>query len=280
MTRASFYKLLMLLKPHISRGQQQKTKYRRATIPPDVRLDVSLRILSGGEVSDIVQILSRVQLYTMFFHDTVRVLEKMLQFPTLSKSQGELEKVARCFKLFRSQVNPLDGFVVALDRICINMPRPSKESNPASLFCRKGYYAIPVQALCDSNYIFLYASARSQDATYDVLANAVSGSMKVVGDGLLGEYFSVVGDESYPVSEHIIVLFPASTITEDEDNFNFYLSSLRFHIEHAFDILIARWRILRDRLDFSLEHCTSIMAVCMKLHNFCITENSIRGRRG
>ena len=104
--------------------------------------------------------------------------------------------------------------------------------------------------------------------------------MKDVEEGLLGEYFWVVGDEAYPVSEYIIVPFPSSTLTEKEDDFNFYSSSSRIHIEQAFGILVAKWRILRDRLDFSLQHCTSIMSVCMKLHNFCIKEDSVRGKRG
>ena len=109
---------------------------------------------------------------------------------------------------------------------------------------------------------------------------ALQGFMKEVEDGLLGQAFWVVGDEAYPVPESIIVPYPSSTLTEDQDNFNFYLSSLRIHIEHAFGILVARWRLLRDRLDFGLEHCMAIMSVAMKLHNYCITEDSARGRRG
>ena len=101
-----------------------------------------------------------------------------------------------------------------------------------------------------------------------------------VEEGVLGEYFSIVGDEAYTISVYIIVPFPASKLTEDKDNFNFYLSSLRIHIEQTFGILVARWRILRDHLDLSLEHCTSIMSVCMKLHNFCIEKDILQRKRG
>ena len=106
--------------------------------------------------------------------------------------------------------------------------------------------------MCDSNYIFQYASGVCGSATRDALANAVSGFMEEVEDGLLGVFFWVAGDEAYPVSEHIIVPYPASTQTNDEDNFNFFLCSLRIHIEQAFGMPTARWRILRDRLNFSL----------------------------
>ena len=117
-------------------------------------------------------------------------------------------------------------------------------------------------------------------ATHDALANAVSGIMKEVEDGLLDEYVSVVGDETYPFSEYIIVLYRSSTLTEDQCNFNFYLSYLQIHIEQAFGILVTRWRILRDRLGFRLKHCTAITSVAMKLHNYCIAEDRARGRRG
>ena len=265
----------------MTRQEQLETAYRSATIPIDVRLAITLRVLAGAEVLDVAPAYCIVcgTVYNIL-HGTVRVFDTVLQFPRLPRPREELEKVARGFKPSRSQLNPLDGCVGALDGICIKMRQPPRDCNPASFFCRKGYYAIPVQALCDSNYVFLYASGRCGGAIHDALANAVSGFMKEVEDGLLGEYFWVVGDEAYPVSESIIVPYPSSTLTEDQDNFNFYLSSLRIHIEQAFGILVARWRILRDRLDFGLEHCTAIMPVAMKLHNYCIAEDSARGRRG
>ena len=43
---------------------------------------------------------------------------------------------------------------------------------------------------------------------------------------------------------------------------------------------MARRRILRDPLDSALEHYTAIMSVWMKLHNYCIKEDSVRGKGG
>ena len=45
-------------------------------------------------------------------------------------------------------------------------------------------------------------------------------------------------------------------------------------------MLMARWRILGDGLQFSLNHCSTIISVAMKLHNFCIGEDTERGRKG
>ena len=45
-------------------------------------------------------------------------------------------------------------------------------------------------------------------------------------------------------------------------------------------MLMARLRIVRDGLQFSLKNCLTIISVAMKLHNFCIGEDAERGRRG
>ena len=93
------------------------------------------------------------------------------------------------------------------------------------------------------------------------MANAVSGFMEEVRGGLLRLVFWIATEEAYRVSECIIVPFPSSTLTEGEDNFNFYLSSLRIHIEQAFCMLVARWRMLRNGLNFSVKRCTTVISV-------------------
>lgn len=94
----------------------------------------------------------------------------------------------------------------------------------------------------------------------------------------MGLLFWIAGDEAYCVSQWIIVPYPSSTLTEDEDNFNSYPSSLRIHIEQAFGMLVARWRILCNGLNFSVKRCTTVISVVMKLHNFCLQEDRMGGR--
>lgn len=127
--------------------------------------------------------------------------------------------------------------------------------------------------------MFRYASGLCGGATHDALANAVSGFMEEVEWGLLKVVFWVAGDEAYKISEWIITPFPSSTLTQDEDNFNFVLSSLRIHIEQAFGMLVARWRIIRNGLNFSVKRCSRIISTVMKLHNFCVLEDNF-GKKG
>lgn len=187
------------------------------------------------------------------FHDVIKKLDRLLQFTNLQQSGEALHEIARKFKLSRSQPSLLDGCVGALDGICIKMAKPDKECNPAFFYSLKGYYATPVQAVCDSDYVFRYTSGLCGGATHDALENAVSGFMEEVESGLLRIVFWVVGDEAYSISEWIITPYPGSTLTHDEDSFDFFLSSLRMHIEQAFRVLLARSRIIRDGLNFSVK---------------------------
>ena len=118
---------------------------------------MALRILAGAEVLDISDNFG-VGYYTSYsiLHDTVEVMACILRFPKLPRFEECIPKTARDFKISRTQFNPLDKCVGARDGICIKLKKPKHESITASFHCRKGYYAIAIHAVCDTNYVFRY----------------------------------------------------------------------------------------------------------------------------
>lgn len=50
---------------------------------------------------------------------------------------------------------------------------------------------------------------------------------------------------------------------------------MRIHIEQAFGMLVARWRILKGGLDYCVRRCTDIVCLLMKLHNFCLKYDGV-----
>ena len=62
-------------------------------------------------------------------------------------------------------------------------------------------------------------------------------------------------------------LAPAGT---PEDAFNFYLSSLRVHVEQSFGQLLARWRLLGMRMCSTVELNARLIHAATILHNYCI----------
>lgn len=273
MDRYTFDKLLALVWYDLKRDDEMGRRAKRPTIQPDTRLAVSLRMLAGASYLDLMSAyqISNTAVYEIF-HSTSAVLMEKLRLPGLPQTVPGLRKLAQNFKSSRSPASPLSGCVGALDGIAIKILKPHWTLDPAGFYCRKGYYAIPVQALVDSDYRFLCYSARCVGSTHDSLAHAVSSLGTYLDAGNLKPEFWIAGDEAYVCTESLITPFPASQASDWEDAFNFWHSSLRMHVEQSFGMLVAKWRILLQ-LNFDVDVNTRVICLAMKLHNFCI-ENS------
>lgn len=277
MSQQCFEQLLRDVHDLIDKPYKASTDYRRSTVPSDIRLAITLRLLAGASYLDLM-LAYQVGEETIrdIFQNTCDGLMARLRLKGFPKSQAGLRSIARQFQTSRKDVSPLSGCVGALDGICIKIKKPEPEENPAMFFSRKGFYAIPVQALVDSNYIFRFCSAVCTGATHDSLAFSVSGLRRELEKGILGSVFYIVGDEAYICTDYLITPVPMSRTDTDEDNFNFFLSSLRMHVEQAFGMLVARWRILKGGLNFTVSKSTNIVCLCMKLHNYVIENDKER----
>ena len=87
-------------------------------------------------------------------------------------------------------------------------------------------------------------------------------------------YFGM-GDDAYPVSDQLITPVPGTKLTEAEDNFNFFQSSLRIRIECAFGRLVARWGVLQRPLKCKFQMVAPIVFACMILHNLCFDDSHL-----
>ena len=271
MTRETFKKLVAFMKPTIE-GRTQKGKLRsKMRVPVDLRLGITIRYLAGAQTSDLIGWfkLKRTTLLRIMF-DTVQALISKLRLPGLPRDIRGLHQSSMNFKCSRRLPNPLNGCVGALDGITIRIKRPRGEHDQRSYFNRKGVFAIPVQAVCDSSYKFLCLSAKCVGSTHDSLAHAVSKLGQFLDQkGLNGEFW-IDRDEAYTCTESLITPVSKSEAGEDEDAFNYYLSQMRIHIEQAFGMLVSKWAILQSPLGYSIQRCTRIIACTICLHNWCL----------
>lgn len=277
MARVSFYKLLRLLRHHLHRDELQAARSSGGVISPSLRLAVTLRLLAGGSYLD--QMLSfRVGRSTVFaiFKETIHALFQELKMPGIPRSEVEgLQKLADEFQRSRGAVSPLYGCVAALDGIAIEISKPPDDYIPRNFYCRKGMYALPVQACVDARYRFLYMSCKCTGSTHDSVAFAVSNLARELEESPLKTGYWIAADAAYMCSQGVIVPWSKSALQCDEkglfrDSFNFFHSSLRIHVEQAFGILVRRWGILWRPISFSIADSLPIVSVCMRLHNFVI----------
>jgi hypothetical protein len=279
MPREAFYNLLGLLRHALERHLAAAANSSGGRVEPAARLAIYLRILGGASYLDM-QLVFGVGRSTVFhvFHSTLRAVNKRLLMPGVPVGDTEkLHAQAENFRTSRDPPSPLWGCIGALDGIALAIKKPHDQYFPRHFYTRKGFYAMPIQAVCDSNYKFLYMSARCVGSTHDSLAWAVStlGSRLQGGLGLGVNW--IAGDAAYVCSDHLLTPYSKSQLQDNvfgkrRDAFNYFHSSLRMHVEQAFGILVARFGILWRPMGFALPVVPRILSACMRIHNFLIDQ--------
>ena len=145
------------------RNETMACRSSGGAIAPEIRVAITLCILSRSSFHDLMMLL-KVASSTVYavFKDTVYAVCRDISLPGPSVSDtAELERLADDFSLSRRGGSPLYGCVDDLDGICVRVKRPLDKFKSRGYFCRKGfYYSVPLQAIDDSSYRFLYMSAR------------------------------------------------------------------------------------------------------------------------
>ncbi len=145
-------------------NELQARRSSGGAIEPAIRLGVTLRMLAGGMHHDqmISWCIGRSTVYNIF-KDTIHSINCVIAMPGVPLGdESKLKKLADEFNASRSIANPLYGCVAALDGIAITICKPPDHYVPRNFFCRKGMYALPVQAVVDARYRFLYMSCSMQ----------------------------------------------------------------------------------------------------------------------
>lgn len=114
------------------------------------------------------------------------------------------------FKLSRSPSSPLSGWIGTLGGIYIQNKTPKSHLNQAEFYSRKGYYALPVQAMVDSNYIVLCYSAKYVGSVHDSLANSASNLGMYLDERKLLIEVRITADGVYICNEALITPCQAS----------------------------------------------------------------------
>ena len=124
---------------------------------------------------------------------------------------------------------------------------------------RKEKYGFLLMARCDHETKFRWADIRHPAACSDYLAwvsSDVGQQLENDDSNLVLKDHTIVKDNAFVENQTTATPIPALsiTITEEEDNYNFYLSQVRITIERAFGILVHRWGVLRGHSNPDLEY--------------------------
>ena len=268
MSKAAFHELVRLCRPYLP----VRRKARADSVTPEVALSMTLRWLAGGSYLDICDVHNVRE--SCFFVTKSRTLEAMkkglkaeIRFP---ETEEERAKVAAGFAAYSN--GALRGCLSSLDGLAVQIHEPTKKDtpNPAGFKNRKGFFAILVQAMCDSDRLFTYVSVNHQGSCHDSTAFDSCPFSCGLADLVPSGYW-IAADDAYGCTEKIITPHPGSHEHHSpKDSFNFWQSSAqRIYIECTFGILVRRWGVLWRPLECRLKENCSTIYVCMLLHNFC-----------
>ena len=251
-------------------------------ISGEFKTAIALRMLAGGSYLDLCPLFdvhpSYIYCILDQFLDWVR---STFEFPLMNLLKTRNWEAL--YKLSEGFTNKTNGIFkypfAALDGLAVRIRCPSDVPDPANYFCRKNFYSLNVQAMCDKSKYFLWCYPSNKGSTHDSAAFANSSLYTLLMDmarELRDKGLFILGDSAYWLSTFMMIPFEKPQMKSDpgyaKDSYNFYHSSCRINIECAFGELVMRWGIFWRSLQFDLKKCQKIIMVCMLLHNF-ILEN-------
>ena len=155
--------------------------------------------------------------------------------------------------------------------------------NPLEFHCYKGYHFFDVQAICDSNGLFLDVYASHPGRIHDSKLWLNSDAKHFLDEQLLGSFSSeklpglknyILGDPGYPCEPCVMVEF-LSCKTRAQIYFNMLLRSGRNVIERAFGRLKGRWRYVSSKMEVDISRVPALIMSAFVLHNFLQSEGDI-----
>ena len=156
-------------------------------------------------------------------------------------------------------------------------------------FNYKGTFSIVLMALVDAHYKFTCIDVGSYGRNSDggILAHSnlgkalASDHLNLPESTILPEAshlgplpYVIIGDEAFPLTNHMLRPFPGKQCSEDKQIFNYRLSRARRVVENAFGILAARWRIFHTKIALGPEATIKLVKATCVLHNMLQSQST------
>lgn len=247
---------------------------RRPTVSTDRALLLTLWILANQdsfrEAGNIFN-LSKGNSHSIFMdiiHIIVELADVYLKWPSVK----QLNIIKEEFNNIGGN-NSFPNVIGALDAKHIPIPAPKIDRQ--SYVNRKAFYSVNLQAICDSNAIFLDVFTGWPGSSHDsrVWRNSPISNF-LEQPNVIPNNTHIIADSAYSLKPYLICPFRDNHhLTRAQKNFNTKLSAKRSVIERAFGLLTARFRRLKFLNMSNLQEIPNVIIACCVLHNICIKHN-------
>jgi hypothetical protein len=205
---------------------------------------------------------------------TAHLLNVWIKFPN---SDEERQRIKRGFQELAPTFANVVG-VVDCTHIRIVAPPAEHPIYPGhAYYCRKGFFSINAQIICDSNRIIRNINARFPGSVHDSAIWMTSGAKRALQQHYVqtGSINYLIGDSGYPLEPWLMVPFVNPPDNTPQSRFNTALSNLRIIIEHTNGLLKGRFRSLHGHraLHYNPLRVAKLIYSGAILHNMCRTYN-------
>uniref|UniRef100_A0A336LBA8 CSON007312 protein n=1 Tax=Culicoides sonorensis TaxID=179676 RepID=A0A336LBA8_CULSO len=260
-------------------------KLARNAFIPKLRLDVTLRyICSGLPVVEVANefMIGECTASGIIFETCEAIVKNFKKFVNFPSSQSEWYNIAYQFY----ERNGIPNCIGCIDGKHIWVKKPANSGSAYKNY--KNGFSLSLLAICDANYKFIYYDVggfgSESESDSGIFKNSVLYTrMKCSQLGLPpAEYNNIVrafipfafyGDAAFGLDTHMMRTFEGKLLPEVEKYFNYKHSSTRIAIEQAFGILVSRFRLLNSAMNVYVKKAEVIVAACIILHNFLMTES-------
>lgn len=166
----------------------------------------------------------------------------------------------------------LDGFMIGIDKPPLDVSRDYRSEHYTQ-------NAVNTQCMCDANLRFMYANVAapgktSDSAAFEMSPDLTSWLCHPARPEFEKEFF-IVADAAYPLTDYSLIPFSGRGLTEDQRDYNYFLSQQRIRIEMAFGLLTAKFRIFQSNMAFDVHKIKQSFLVSCMLHNFIIDNDGV-----
>ncbi|XP_052772710.1 putative nuclease HARBI1 [Mya arenaria] len=238
---------------------------RGHSISAETKLLLTLRFLGKGDFYSEVGDLHGVSRSSMsrHLHEVVAAINnkmKNIRFPTTLEERREASLGFYTLCGIPRVLGAVDGTLV---------PIIAPHDNEKVYVYRKGYHALNIQAVVNSNMRFNDVVARWPGSANDAGIFDNCGLKRHLE---LNDVGMLLGDSGYPLRHYLMtpVLRPQGI---QQTAYNVAHARGRVVVERAFGLLKSRFRCLHKTggcLMFSPDKCAQIVTACIHLHNLCL----------
>lgn len=140
-----------------------------------------------------------------------------------------------------------------------------------------------IQVICDKKQRILWSSIGAKGSSHDSTVFKNSALYKYLmdkADYLYERGMYLVGDSAYALRGFILCPYDNTKAGSQEDNYNFFQSSQRIHIECTFGEIISRFGIFWRPLEGSLSQHKYTIEACFRIHNLIVNDREEMKNRG